>query len=173
MAADSDGQTHTHQIAQAGERAVINFINYELQLLDSRRFEEWAGLFIEDGYYWAPVNPEQADPDHVSLFYDDKKTMMTRIARLRHPQVHVQTPPSRTVHLVSNFQITQSTRDSIDVRCNFILFEYRPFKGQNVFGGVYEYTLIPTLVESGYSIKRKKATIANSEDSFASLAIWF
>jgi len=51
MAADSDGQTHTHQIAQAGERAVINFINYELQLLDSRRFEEWAGLFIEDGYY--------------------------------------------------------------------------------------------------------------------------
>jgi len=120
------------------------------------------------------VNPEQADPhDHVSLFYDDKKTMTTRIARLRHPQVHVQTPPSRTVHLVSNFQITQSTRDSIDVRCNFILFEYRPFKGQNVFGGVYEYTLIPTLVESGYSIKRKKATIANSEDSFASLAIWF
>jgi 3-phenylpropionate/cinnamic acid dioxygenase small subunit len=157
------------------ERSVINFVNHELQLLDARRFEEWADLFTEDGYYWAPVSPEQTSPqEHVSLFFDDKSTMLTRIRRLRHPQVHVQTPPSRTVHLVSNFNITQPTsQELIDVRCNFILFEYRPQKEQNLYGGFYEYNLIADPGSLNYWIKQKKATLVNSEDSFSSLAIWF
>jgi 3-phenylpropionate/cinnamic acid dioxygenase small subunit len=157
------------------EQSVINFINHELQLLDERRFEEWTDLFTEDGYYWAPVSPEQADPQgHVSLFFDDKNTMLTRIRRLRHPQIHVQTPPSRTVHLVSNFHIAQpAAMDPVDVRCNFILFEHRPPRGQNIYGGVYEYNLIPDTGILSYRIRQKKATLINSEDSFPSLAIWF
>ena len=37
-----------------------------------------------------------------SLFYDDLELMRTRIDRLEHPLIHVQTPPSNTVHLIGS-----------------------------------------------------------------------
>ena len=50
-----------------------------------------------------PPAPDQKSPfDHVSLFYDDRDLMKTRIDRLEHPRIHIQTPPSRTAHLVGN-----------------------------------------------------------------------
>ncbi len=174
MAQTASGVHDAREPTEVNESAVIKFINRELELLDTRRFEEWAELFTEDGVYWAPIGPDQADPkEHVSLFYDDRKTMRTRIAPLRHPQIHVQTPPSRTVHLVSNFQIApDASGGQLNVKCNFVLFEYRPYKGQNVYGGTYEYALARAS-DGDYRIKQKKAAIVSSEDSFASLAIWF
>jgi len=97
MAQTASGLKEGIEAVEASERSIIKFITREVELLDTRRFEEWAELFTEDGFYWAPVSPDQTDPrEHVSLFYDDRKAMRTRIARLRHPQIHVQTPPSRT-----------------------------------------------------------------------------
>ncbi|HZX26454.1 MAG TPA: aromatic-ring-hydroxylating dioxygenase subunit beta [Telluria sp.] len=153
--------------------ALAAFVHRELDLLDQRRFEDWAALFTEDGYYWAPVAPDQASPlDHVSLFYDDVRTMKIRIARLRHPRIYVQNPASRTVHLVSNFRdIEEDGSGAVRLRCNFILFEFRLTKGQQIYGGTYDYLLRR---EGGdWRIAQKKASLANSEDMFPSLAVWF
>ncbi len=35
-------------------RDVETFLIHEAGLLDDRRFEDWADLFTEDGYYWRP-----------------------------------------------------------------------------------------------------------------------
>ncbi len=43
--ADGDLALH-HRVSQ--------FLYHEARLLDERRWEEWAGLFTEDGIYWAP-----------------------------------------------------------------------------------------------------------------------
>ena len=76
-----------------------DFLIHEARLLDERRFRDWMALFAEDGTYWVPAVPDQKSPfDQASLFYDDRDLMKTRIDRLEHPRIHVQTPPSRTAH---------------------------------------------------------------------------
>ena len=98
------------QPAPAPDRAAFEtFLYAEARLLDARRFRDWMALFAEDGTYWVPAAPDQKSPfDHVSLFYDDRDLMKTRIDRLEHPRIHIQTPPSRTVHLVGNVMVEEA-----------------------------------------------------------------
>src|ERR1700761_1516438 len=82
------------------------FLIHEARLLDDRRFREWMGLFADDGAYWVPAAFNQQSPfNHASLFYDDRTLMKTRIDRLEHPRIHIQTPPSRTTHMISGVLI--------------------------------------------------------------------
>jgi len=153
--------------------AIIEFVHAELDLLDQRRFEEWIDLYTDDGVYFAPVAPDQASAlDHVSLFYDDVPTMRLRATRLRHPRIHVQDPPSRTVHIVSSFRnFVQDDASGVTFRCNFVLFEYRQTQGQRLYGGTYTYKLRQE--ELRWRIAAKTAALVNSDDMFPSLAIWF
>ena len=98
--------------ASAIERAVFEaFLFAEARLLDERRFRDWMALFAEDGTYWVPAVPDQNSPfNQVSLFYDDRDLMKTRVDRLEHPRIHIQTPPSRTAHLVGNVMIDDGRR---------------------------------------------------------------
>src|SRR5262249_58891730 len=92
------------------------FLIHEARLLDERRFREWMELFAEDGTYWVPAVPDQASPfDQASLFYDDRELMKTRVERLEHPRIHVQTPPSRTAHLVGNIRLEQADESTNEV----------------------------------------------------------
>ena len=85
------------------------FLIHEARLLDERRFREWMELFTDDGTYWVPAVPNQSSPfDQASLFYDDRDLMKTRIDRLEHPRIHIQTPPSRTAHIIGNVTVVAS-----------------------------------------------------------------
>ncbi|MFN7751557.1 MAG: aromatic-ring-hydroxylating dioxygenase subunit beta [Pseudomonadota bacterium] len=89
-----------------GREACERFVIDEARLLDDRRFRDWLALFTDDGAYWVPAEPNQPTPHgRVSLFYDDRELMGNRIERLEHPLIHVQTPPSRTVHLVGSITL--------------------------------------------------------------------
>ena len=86
-----------------------NFLFHEAALLDARRFRDWMALFADDGTYWVPAVPNQDSPfNQASLFYDDRELMKTRVDRLEHPRIHVQTPPSRTAHLIGNIAVEQA-----------------------------------------------------------------
>ena len=104
------------------------FLIYEGRLLDEREFEAWMELFTEDGLYWVPSTQGQPDPyNQASLFFDDRQLMKTRIERLRHPRIHIQTPPSRTNHMVSNIIIEEADEDagSFLVSSSMMMGEYR------------------------------------------------
>ena len=161
-------------LANPAMAEVMDFVLAELDLLDRRKFEEWAALFTEDGFYWAPIDPDQPNPqEHVSLFYDDRAAMKMRIYRLRHPRIHMQTPPSRYLHLVTSFRDLASAADgSVAFKCNFLLLEYRRTRGQAMYGGTYDYRLRRE-PSGALRILEKKATLVNSDDSFPSLAVWF
>jgi 3-phenylpropionate/cinnamic acid dioxygenase small subunit len=156
-------------------REIEEFLIYELGLLDERRFEDWVGLFTEDGYYWAPASQEQESPlESVSLFYDDVEMLKTRFARLRHPRVHSQIPPSRTSHMVSNVVIGPQSSGAgvVDVSARFQMLEYRPQHDQRTFGGRYDYTLKRSGA-ADFRIAAKKATILNCDDVHLPIAIPF
>jgi ethylbenzene dioxygenase subunit beta len=97
------------------------FVLHEARLLDERRFAEWLALFAEDGIYWVPTLPGQKSPQEaLSLFYEPKALLAMRVARLERPDMHVQTPVSRTVHHVSAIEA-----GGLDVRSALVLAEWR------------------------------------------------
>src|SRR5882762_5584812 len=78
-----------------------SFVEYELELLDQQSFDTWCNLFAEDGVYWVPAKRGQDSwSSHVSLFYDDKHTLKTRVQRLNHSAMHCQEPKSQCVRVV-------------------------------------------------------------------------
>lgn len=155
------------------QHRIADFLFHEARLLDERRFEEWMELFTEDGYYWAPARPDQENPyDESSLFFDDRQLMAVRIRRLRHPRIHVQTPPSRTCHYVTNVMIdaADEAAGAYGVSSCFLMLEYRK-DNQRVFGGRCEHHLVRG--DAGFRIAMKKATLINCDSVFDALAIPF
>ena len=155
-------------------REVERFLIHEVGLLDDRRFEDWMDLFTGDGTYWAPARIDQDDPwEHVSLFFDDRELMATRLARLRHPRVHAQIPHSRTSHTVGNIVVEppDPRAAAYDVGARFVMLDHRPGHGQRSFGGRYDYRLVRE--GESFLIASKKATLLNCDAVHEAISIPF
>jgi ethylbenzene dioxygenase subunit beta len=143
-----------------------DFLYEEARLLDERLFEAWLHLFTEDGLYWIPL-VEDADPTtQTSLLYDDSQLRQIRVHHLLHERNFAQSPPSRTVHQVSNVQVWGGDRaDEALVRCNLVLYEIRGgdhlqlgLGQQRALAGKCEYRL---RYHDGWRIACKKVVLIN------------
>jgi 3-phenylpropionate/cinnamic acid dioxygenase small subunit len=151
--------------------AVELFVLHEAELLDQRRFREWMALFTDDGTYWVPAVQNQKSPfNQASLFYDDRDLMNTRVTRLEHPKIHVQTPPSRTVHQVGRVMTDGSANDNGDlvVSSTVLMVEYRA-DVQRVFAGRQTHRLR----EDGgsFRIVQKRVDLVNCDAAFEPMAV--
>jgi 3-phenylpropionate/cinnamic acid dioxygenase small subunit len=154
------------------DRALVeDFLVHEARLLDERRFREWMELFTEDGTYWVPATPDQASPfDQASLFYDDRELMRTRIERLEHPRIHVQTPPSRTAHLVGNVIVEEmdEANGEVVVGSTVIMVEYRD-EAQRLFAGRQHHRL--RREGASFRIVQKRVDLINCDSAFEPMAL--
>jgi ethylbenzene dioxygenase subunit beta len=154
------------------DRAVFEaFLFEEARLLDTRRFRDWMALFAEDGTYWVPATADQQSPfDQVSLFYDDRGLMKTRVDRLEHPRIHIQTPPSRTAHLVGNVIVDEAddAKGRYVVSSTVIMVEYRDDQ-QRFFAGRQIHTLRRN--GDGFSIVQKRVNLVNCDSAFEAMAV--
>ena len=154
-----------------GRTAVEDFIIREASLLDTRRFRDWMDLFAEDGTYWVPAVPDQKSPfDQASLFYDDRELMKTRVERLEHPRIHVQTPPSRTAHLVGGVVIedANAAKGEFLVGSTVIMVEYRD-DAQRVFAGRQKHRL--RRHGESFRIVQKRVNLINCDGAFEAMAV--
>ena len=164
--------TPTMGRAAAVSRAVFeDFLFAEARLLDERRFRDWMALFTEDGTYWVPAVPGQDSPfNQVSLFYDDRDLMKTRVDRLDHPRIHIQTPPSRTAHVVGNVIVDKADEAAGEyvVSSTVIMVEYRDDK-QRLFAGRQTHRLR----RSGdtFRIAQKRVDLVNCDAAFEAIAV--
>jgi 3-phenylpropionate/cinnamic acid dioxygenase small subunit len=159
------------EAAQIGREVAEQFLIYEARLLDERRFREWMALFTEDGTYWVPAVPGQDSPlNEASLFYDDRELMKTRIDRLEHPLIHVQTPPSRTVHLITNVTVEQpdAATGEFVVASNMLMVEYR-LERQRIFAGRQRHCL--RFDEAQWRIASKRVDLVNCDSAFEAMAV--
>jgi benzoate/toluate 1,2-dioxygenase beta subunit len=93
----------------------------EARLLDERRYAEWLELFAADAIYWIPTRPNQASPhEALSIIYEPRPLLAVRVERLSRAEMHVQSPPSRTVHHVSAVEV-----DGDQVRSALVVAEWR------------------------------------------------
>jgi 3-phenylpropionate/cinnamic acid dioxygenase small subunit len=151
--------------------AFEDFLIHEACLLDERRFRDWMALFAEDGTYWVPAVPDQKSPfEEASLFYDDRELMKTRVDRLEHPRIHVQTPPSRTAHIVGNVVLeeTDQAKGEYVLGSTFIMVEYRD-DAQRLFAGRQRHRL--RRHGDTFRIVQKRVDLINCDGAFEAMAV--
>lgn len=131
-----------------------DFLIHEARLLDDARFDEWLALFTPEAHYWVPSEPNQASAlDTISLMYDDRRLLETRVRRLASPRIYSQEPRSRTSRIVTNVTIEGAEGSSTEVRSKFMIVEYRR-EEQRIFAGTYRHTLVTTGGDTRIAFKR-------------------
>jgi len=160
-------------VEPADHKRVTDFIYLESRLLDERRFEDWLALYDEDGSYWVPAQIGQESPlDDVSIFYDDKELMTTRVERLNHPRIHIDDPKTRSVRVLSNIEIEDAEPDEdYEVRVHAVLCAVIYFQRQQyVYGGRCEYHLRN---RDKLSIVNKRENLVNCDGLLPPLVVPF
>ncbi len=159
------------RISPAAPAAVHDFLVAEARALDERRWEDWLALFAEDGWYWVPIEEGQADPRQtVSLMYDDRRLLETRIRRLVAGKLHTQTPAARTSRIVANATVESEADGIATVRSKFEMVEYRRDR-QRLFAGTQWHGL--SSVAGGYAIRWKKVELVNCDSMMDGLSVPF
>jgi 3-phenylpropionate/cinnamic acid dioxygenase small subunit len=157
--------TEATAILQAGTEV----IQLDGILLDERRWDEWLELYTADCTFWLPM---WRDEEHVNestedalahMYYQNRKGIEDRIARIRTGKSPVTSPMPRTAHLVSSIALRCApTPEKIELRatwaCHVLLTRART---QHAFFGRSEYTLVQS--GSGWKIKAKKVVLQNDD----------
>jgi benzoate/toluate 1,2-dioxygenase beta subunit len=147
------------------------FLLHEARLLDEAKFDDWLALFTADGWYWVPSEPEQANPhDTVSLIYDDRRLLETRVRRLASPRMYSQEPRSRTSRIVGNVSVEETGKSACTVRSKFVMVEFRR-DSQRLFAG----TALHRLVQAGGGIRIawKRVDLVNCDAPMDGITIPF
>ena len=152
-------------LAVVGE--VEQFLYHEARLADEHDYVAWEALWSDDGVYWVPGAGD--DPDRaMSVIYDNRGRLATRLKQLRSGKRHAQVPPSRLRRVISNVEITCVQNGEIAVGANFVVAELRE-RGTELWVGRYEYILRR---ESGGELRiaQKKVLLINRDQPLYTLA---
>lgn len=159
-------------MSAVGAGEVERFLVEEAALLDRGAYEAWIGLFTEDGWYWVPAAPGQADPfDHVSLFFENKALMRMRAERLQHPRAHGVAAPIRASRVVGNVQLFGGGEGSADIiaRSRFHMTEAQEGR-QRVFAGTYIHRFAVT--GEGLRIRVKRVDLVNADAAHEAMQVF-
>lgn len=125
-------------------RETEQFVYREARLADELRYDEWEALWTDDAVYWVPANGDRIDPQQeMSIIFDNRARIATRIKQLGTGKRHAQTPPSRTRRLLANIELIEPETgqpDDIGAGANFIVYESRE-RGVTLWAGRARYTL--------------------------------
>lgn len=138
-------------------------VHREARELDLGRWDEWLALFTKECEYWVPLSADQTDPKRqVSLFYEDRALMETRIRRLRHPSAHSLVSPIRTSHVISGTMLEDAAASDGEIVAvsSFIMLEQHEER-QRVFGGLCTHRLC--LEDGGLRIRAKRVDLTNAD----------
>jgi 3-phenylpropionate/cinnamic acid dioxygenase small subunit len=129
------------------------FLAFEADLLDARRYEDWLALLTEDIRYWMPMARNMASDDSgreftiededVNWIEEGIETIRQRVAQLATGLHWAEQPPSRTSHMISNLRVLENSDglDEVKTRCRFLVYRNRLEDEQNIFVGKRNDTL--------------------------------
>lgn len=104
------------QVSLELHHRISQFLFHEASLLDDWKFRDWLAQLDEEIRYTmrTTVNAQTRDrrkgvqPPTTWIFNDTKDQLERRIARLETGMARAEEPPSRTRHLISNCQISET-----------------------------------------------------------------
>jgi 3-phenylpropionate/cinnamic acid dioxygenase small subunit len=142
-------------------REVEQFIYREARLADELEYDEWEALWTDDAIYWVPANGDDIDPaTQMSVLFDNRSRIATRIKQLQTGKRHSQNPPSRLRRLISNIELLSSDDEHIHAGANFLIYESRE-RGLTLWAGRTEYKL--RRADGGLRMVCKKVLLVNND----------
>lgn len=164
----------TNQVGGLTTGQAANFLFHEGRLLDELRLEEWLDLFAPDSLYWLPIDDNAGRRD-TALIYDGDIRRRERVFRLLKTPLPSQTPPSRTLHQISNVIVEPGDdENAATVLSNQVIVEVRTgdhtqrgLGNQNIFAGHCVHDLVRH--EDEWRIKTKTLTLLNRDTAVSNL----
>jgi 3-phenylpropionate/cinnamic acid dioxygenase small subunit len=105
-------------------QSITQFIYREARLADEHDYDGWEQLWTDDALYWVPVPGSREDPmKHVSVIYDNRNRIRTRLTQLRTGKRWAQSPASNLRRVISNIEVLETHDTEVVVGANFVLFE--------------------------------------------------
>lgn len=157
--------------------AVQDFLVYEAELLDDRRFEQWLELFTDDITYEAPIRVTRRTPnptvvDDISFFDENLQSLTLRVKRLRTDVAWAEDPPSHTRRFVTNIRVRPGdTDDELEVRSSLMLFRSRGDMGAYDLIVGERYDLLRN-VDGQFRIGRRRIVLDQSSLSTKNLGVF-
>ncbi|MBH0776737.1 aromatic-ring-hydroxylating dioxygenase subunit beta [Nocardia bovistercoris] len=120
-------------------REIEQFLFREARLADEHRYDDWEALWTDDAKYWVPTAESLADPDRfMSVIFDNRRRIHTRLEQLRTGKRYAQAPPSSLRRLLSNIEVLGRAGEDFVVGANFVVFESKP-RGIETWAGRVRY----------------------------------
>ena len=159
------------------------FLAFEADLLDARRYEDWLALLTEDIRYWMPMARNMASDDtgreftiedeDVNWIEEGIETIRQRVAQLATGLHWAEQPPSRTSHMISNLRVLENSDglDEVKTRCRFLVYRNRLEDEQNIFVGKRNDTL--RRVNGSWKIARREIYLDQNVMLSKNLSVFF
>jgi len=149
------------------QREIEQFLFREARLADESDYDAWESLWTDDAVYWVPAGGEDTDPvTHMSVVYDNRSRIATRVKQLKTGKRWAQSPPSRLRRIVSNVEVLGVEGDDTVVAANFVLVESRA-RGNELWAGRTVYRL--RVVDGALRLAYKKVMLVNNAEDLPTL----
>jgi 3-phenylpropionate/cinnamic acid dioxygenase small subunit len=154
------------------KQEIDEFLYYEADLLDERRYEDWLALVAEDVRYWMPMRRNVKVDDiereftreglDISWFDEGKETLTRRVRQIQTGIHWAEEPVSRISHMVSNVRLLEASpswADPVEVqlRCRFLIYRNRVETETDILVGKREDLL--RRVDGQWQIARRKIVL--------------
>ena len=144
-----------------------NILSREALYIDTRRWDEWIGLYHPNAIFWAPAwrNDEELTENvnrEISLFYfENRSGIEDRIWRIKTKKAPALWPLARTTHVITNSVFEAPPNDSqMTIHSSWTCHTYSlRDRSQHVFFGRYEHDL--EKFDRAWMITRKKIILMN------------
>jgi 3-phenylpropionate/cinnamic acid dioxygenase small subunit len=151
------GEPPARELVETCER----LIKREARLLDDGEFERWLELFSRECIYWIPVRRGNDPRREITGEFHDRRRLKDRLARLRTGSAYSQIPPTRTCHLLSNFEIFTIGPDELAARANFVIQTYR-LRVHRALAGWCGYLFVPE--QDAWKIALKQINLIDCDE---------
>jgi 3-phenylpropionate/cinnamic acid dioxygenase small subunit len=124
---------------------VEQFLYREARYADESDYDAWEALWTEDALYWVPVAATNDPSSTMSVIYDNRSRIATRLKQVRTGKRYAQAPPSNLRRLLSNIEflggrVNPDGGTDLEVGANFLVLESRA-RGNHLWGGRTTYRL--------------------------------
>jgi benzoate/toluate 1,2-dioxygenase beta subunit len=151
-----------------GLREIEQFLYREARLADEHDYDGWEALWTDDAIYWVPAGGADIDPERqMSVVYDNRSRIATRIKQLKTGKRYSQSPPSNMRRLISNVEVLGVEGADTVVGANFMLVESRE-RGTTLWAGRTTYRL--RRIDDGIRLASKKVVLIDNEQVLSTLS---
>lgn len=152
-------------------REVEQFLYREARYADASDYEAWEDLWTDDAIYWIPAGGDDIDPTKtMSIVFDNRSRIATRVKQFGTGKRHAQAPPSRVARIIGNVELLDTDPEypeDIVVAATFQILESRE-RGMTHWAGHYRYRL--RHVDGELKMAYKKVMLVDNERAIYTLA---